>query len=77
MSGKKAFVALALTTALSILGAASAAAGTDRDRGQDSQQSYTNATGPNPFMPEFSGISDRGYSASAKYLARHHVVHQR
>jgi hypothetical protein len=32
MNGKKAFVALALTTALSILGAASAAAGTDRDR---------------------------------------------
>jgi hypothetical protein len=32
MSGKKAFVALAVTTALGILGAASAAAG-DRDRG--------------------------------------------
>ena len=35
MSGGKAFVALAVTTALGILGAAPAAAGTDRDRGQD------------------------------------------
>jgi hypothetical protein len=33
MSGKKAFVALAVTSALVALGAASAAAGTDRDRG--------------------------------------------
>jgi hypothetical protein len=77
MSGKNAFVSLAVIAALSILGAASAAAGTDRDRGQDSQQSNTNATGPNPYMPEFSGIGDRGYSASANYPARHHVVHQR
>ena len=35
MNGKNAFVALALTTALSILGAASAAAGEHRDRGDD------------------------------------------
>jgi hypothetical protein len=36
MSGRWAFVALAVTTALSILGAASAAAaGSDRDRGRD------------------------------------------
>ena len=35
MNGKNAFVALALTTALSILGAASAAAGEMRDRGDE------------------------------------------
>jgi hypothetical protein len=35
MSGNKPFVALALTTALSLLGAASAAAGDMRDRGGD------------------------------------------
>jgi hypothetical protein len=35
MSGRKAFVALAVTTALGILGAAPAAAGSDRDRGRD------------------------------------------
>jgi hypothetical protein len=35
MNGKIAFFALALTTALSILGAASAAAGEHRDRGDD------------------------------------------
>jgi hypothetical protein len=33
MSGKKVFVAFAVTAALGFLGAASAAAGTDRDRG--------------------------------------------
>jgi hypothetical protein len=78
MNGKNAFVALALTgIALSILGAAPAAAGTDRDRGQDSQQSYTNATGPNPFMPEFSTAASSGRSAIARYPAQHHVVHQR
>ena len=35
MSGRKAFVALAVTTALGTLGAAPAAAGSDRDRGRD------------------------------------------
>ena len=43
--------------------------------GQDSQQSNTNATGPNPFMPEFSTPASPGYSAFATYPVHHHVVH--
>jgi hypothetical protein len=35
MTGRKVFVALAVTTALGILGAAPAAAGSDRERGRD------------------------------------------
>jgi hypothetical protein len=41
---------------------------------QDSQQSYTNATGPNPFMPEFSTPASSGRSAFAQYPVQHHVV---
>jgi hypothetical protein len=44
--------------------------------GQDSQQSYTNATGPNPFMPEFSTPASPGYSAFGQYPVHHHVVHR-
>ena len=66
---------LSVVTVAILLGLSGAALA--RNDNRNSQQSYTNATGPNPFMPEFSGISDRGYSASAKYLAQHHVVHQR
>jgi hypothetical protein len=40
----------------------------------ESQQSYTNATGPNPFMPEFSTPASSGRSAFAQYPV-HHVVH--
>ena len=49
--------------------------------GQESQQSNTNATGPNQFMPEFStpvshgGANTHGYSAFAQYPVRHHVAH--
>ena len=43
--------------------------------GQDSQQSNTNATGPNPFMPEFSTPASPGDSAYAQYHVQHHVVH--
>jgi hypothetical protein len=43
--------------------------------GQDSQQSNTNATGPNPFMPGFSTPASPGYSAFAAYPVHHHVVH--
>jgi hypothetical protein len=43
--------------------------------GQDSQQSNTNATGPNPFMPEFSTPASPGYSAFATYPVQHHVRH--
>jgi predicted benzoate:H+ symporter BenE len=62
---------IAVVAAL-ILGAASAAmAG-----GQDSQQSNANATGPNPFMPEFSTPASSGYSAYGRYPVQHHVVHR-
>jgi hypothetical protein len=58
MSGRKAFVALAVTTALGILGAAPAAAGSDRDRGRDRYGSVVPCSldGVNPaFHPEIFG----------------------
>jgi hypothetical protein len=58
MSGRKAFVALAVTTALGILGAAPAAAGSDRDRGRDRYGSVRPCSldGVNPvFRPEIFG----------------------
>jgi hypothetical protein len=48
MSGKMAFGALAVTAALSILDAASAAAGSDRDRGRDSCVVPCSLDGVNP-----------------------------
>ena len=69
---------LSIITAAIFLGLSGAAmAG-----GQDSQQSSTNATGPNPFMPEFStpvshgDAGTFGYSAFAQYPV-HHAVHHR
>ena len=67
---------LSIITAAIFLGLSGAAMA-----GQDSQQSSTNATGPNPFMPEFSthvshGDMTRGYSAFAQYPVHHHVVHR-
>jgi hypothetical protein len=70
---------LSIVTVAILLGLSGAAmAGHD----SESQQSSTNATGPNPFMPEFStpvshgdaGIT-RGYSAFGQYPVQHHVVH--
>jgi hypothetical protein len=58
MSGKMAFVALAATTAVGILGAASAAGGTDRDRGRDRYGSVVpcSLVGVNPaYHPEIFG----------------------
>jgi hypothetical protein len=58
MSGKMAFVALAVTTALGFLGAASAAAGTDRDRGNREPGSVVpcSLAGVNPaYHPEIFG----------------------
>jgi hypothetical protein len=58
MSGRKAFVAFAVTTALGFLGAASAAAGTDRDRGPREPGSVVpcSLAGVNPvFHPEIFG----------------------
>jgi hypothetical protein len=69
---------LSIITAAIFLGLSGAAMA-----GQDSQQSSTNATGPNPFMPEFStparnsDTNSFGYSAFAQYPVHHHVVHRK
>jgi hypothetical protein len=66
---------LSIVTVAILLGLSGAAmAGGDN---QDSQQSNTNATGPNPFMPEFSTPVSHGdgSSAFAQYPVHHHVVH--
>ena len=70
---------LSVVTVAILLGLSGAAmAGSD----SESQQSYTNATGPNPFMPEFStparsgDTNSFGYSAFAQYPVHHHVVHR-
>jgi hypothetical protein len=58
MSGKKALVALAVTSALVALGAASAAAGNDHDRGRDRYGSVRPCSldGVNPaYHPEIFG----------------------
>ena len=56
MSGRKGFVALAVTAALGILGAASAAAGSDRDRGHDSCAVPCSLDGVNPaYHPRIFG----------------------
>jgi hypothetical protein len=65
MSGKMAFVALAGTTALGILGAASAAAGTDRDRGNREHGSVVpcSLVGVNPvYHPEIFGNAATAYA---------------
>ena len=65
--------ALSIVTVAILLGLSGAAmAGGD----SESQQSYTNATGPNPFMPEFSTPASQGSSAFAQYPVQHHVVHR-
>lgn len=57
MNGKKVFVALAVTTALGILGAASAAAGSDRDRGREPYVVPCSLDGVNPvYHPIFLAI---------------------
>ena len=48
MSGKKGFVMLAVTIALSFLGAAPAAAGSDRDRGREPYVVPCSLDGVNP-----------------------------
>jgi hypothetical protein len=66
--------ALSIVTVAILLGLSGAAmAGGD----DESQQGYTNATGPNPFMPEFSTPASRGDSAFAQYTVQHHVVRHR
>jgi hypothetical protein len=65
MNGKNAFVALALTTALSILGAAPAAAGTDRDRGNREPGNVVpcSLAGVNPaYHPEIFGNAGTAYA---------------
>jgi hypothetical protein len=67
---------LSIVTVAILLGLSGAAmAGGD----SESQQGSTNATGPNPFMPEFSTPAGRGdtaygYSASAQHHVAHHPV---
>ena len=70
---------LSIVTVAILLGLSGAAmAGGD----SESQQGATNATGPNPFMPEFStpvshgDAGTHGYSAFAQYPVHHHVVHR-
>jgi hypothetical protein len=64
--------ALSIITVAILLGFSGAAmAGAD----SESQQSYTNATGPNPFMPEFSTPASSGSAAFAQYPVQHPVVH--
>jgi hypothetical protein len=66
---------LSVVTSAILLGLCSVAmAGSDN---QDSQQSHTNATGPNPFMT-FSAPSKlrtmwQAEDAFARYPVRHHV----
>jgi hypothetical protein len=69
---------LSIITAAILLGLSGAAlAGSD----SESQQSYTNATGPNPFMPEVStpvshgdAGTARGSWAFAQAPVHHHVA---
>ncbi|HEY4406501.1 MAG TPA: hypothetical protein VGN55_17780 [Xanthobacteraceae bacterium] len=59
---------LSIVTAILLSLTGAAMAGGD----SESQQSYTNATGPNPFMPEFSTPASHGYSAFAQQQVPHH-----
>ena len=65
MNGMNAFVALALTAALSILGATSAAAGGDRDRG-NRERGYVvpcSLVGVNPvYHPDIFGNAGTAYA---------------
>ena len=70
---------LSIVTVAILLGLSGAAmAGGD----SESQQDSTNATGPNPFMPEFStpvshgDAGTYGYSAFGQYPVHHHAVHR-
>jgi hypothetical protein len=64
---------LSIVTAAIFLGLSGVAmAGHD----SESQQGSTNATGPNPFMPEFSTPASSGYAAFGRYSVPHHVVHR-
>jgi hypothetical protein len=65
---------LSVVTVAILLGLSGAAmAGHD----SESQQSSSNATGPNPFMPEFSTAAGHGdgYAAFGEYSVPHHLVH--
>jgi hypothetical protein len=60
-----------VTVAILLSLGGAAMAGSD----SESQQSNTNATGPNPYMPEFSTPASSGSSAFG-YSVQHHVVHR-
>jgi len=76
MSAKKAFFALAVTTALGILGAASAAAGSDRDYGRDSCVLPCNLDGVNPvYHPRIFGNPAFAKSYYGFVQGRDHTWH--
>jgi hypothetical protein len=63
---------LSIITVAILLGLSGAAmAGVD----SENQQSNTNRTGPNPYMPEFSTPASSGSSAFG-YSVQHHIVHR-
>jgi hypothetical protein len=65
--------ALSMVTVAILLGLGGAAMANDSG---ENHQDNTNATGVNPFMPEFSTPASSGHSAFAQYPVQHHVVHR-
>jgi hypothetical protein len=64
---------LSIITVAILLGLSGAAMAGDSG---ENHQDNTNATGSNPFMPEFNTPASSGYSAFGKYSVQHHVVHR-
>jgi hypothetical protein len=67
---------LSIITAAIFLGLSGAAMASDSG---ENHQDSTGATGPNPFMPEFStraGHGDAGSLAFGQYPVHRHVVHR-
>ena len=64
---------LSIVTVAILLGLSGAAMAGDSG---ENHQDNTNATGSNPFMPEFSKPASPGYSAFGQYPVHHHVVHR-
>jgi hypothetical protein len=72
--GDSSMKALSIVTAAIILGLSGAAMANDSG---ENHQDFTNTTGPNPFMPEFSTAAFPGQSAFAQYPVQHHIVHHK
>jgi hypothetical protein len=71
--GDPAMKTLSIITAAIFLGLSGAAMAGDSG---ENHQDNTSATGPNPFMPEFSTHASPGYSAFGQYPVHPHVVHR-